>query len=95
MTRTSNETPDPAAQRLEISIQRRHDIQNVDAIEVRVRGVGSARQTLPLRADADGSRADDLQQSFQLRRTSSTPTLTRSEIRVPRMNAIAGSSLCQ
>lgn len=88
VVRTGDQPPEPPAQRLEIAVKPRPYLQPISSIEIVVRGVGNQRQTLPLGAFPGGARTDDLQQTFHLRRSSSAPTLTRSDIRIPGINAV-------
>ncbi len=85
--RTGNQTPELPAQHLQISLKPHPYVGTIDSVDISVRGVGSKRQTLPL-ALPDRSRPDDLQQTFHLRRTDVDPTLTRSDIRIPGINAV-------
>ena len=88
VVRTGDQPPGPPAQHLEIEVKSRRYVQTIDSIEIRVRGVGSARQTLPLTSGlADGS-ADDRQQTFALRKPANAATLHRADVRIPGINAV-------
>lgn len=88
VVRTGDQPPEPPAQRLEISVKPHPYVEPVDSIVIRVRGVGNRRQTLPLGALPGSGRSDDLQQTFHLRRADGAPTLSRSGIRIPGINAV-------
>lgn len=88
VVRTGDQAPEALAQRLEISLKPHQYVGAIDSIQISVRGVGNKRQTLPLAVPSDGARTDDLRQNFHLRRTAGTPTLNRSDIRVPGINAV-------
>lgn len=88
VVRANDQAPEPLAQHLEIALRPHPDVKTIDSIEIRVRGVGSKPQLLPLGSPSDDHRADDLQQTFRLGRVAGTPTLSHSDIRVPGINAV-------
>ena len=86
--RAGDAAPEPPAEHLDISLRPHQYAESIDSIEISVRGVGSRRQTLPLGAFPGHARSDDLQQTFHLRRAVGTPTLLRSNVRIPGINAV-------